>query len=132
MADESYYAWSELRLGGESELVENATGVKRRIVQSRDVVQPGEKVSKADLKKRGVSDAEWDAWVEGGVVRAYPMPKMPEGSTQSPTDFVMESLRTGNREDLDPNMVLSLALSGTHSVPRILDTIGEEVKEVAK
>jgi len=132
MADESYYAWSELRLGGTSELVENATGVKRKIVTSRESVMPGEKVTKADLKKRGLSDEDWEAFLAGGSVRTYPFPNMPEGSTQSPTDFVMESLRTGNREDLDPNTILSLALSGQHSVPPNLDTTGDEVKEVAK
>ena len=132
MADETYYAWSELRLGGTSEIAKSATGAERRVITSREVVMPGEKVTKADLKKRGATDEDWEAMLAGGSIRNYPMPKMPEGSTQSPTDFVMESLRTGNREDLDPNTVLSLALSGQHSVPPNLDTTGEDVKEVSK
>lgn len=129
---EKYYAWSELRLGGESDLIRSATGAERRVITSREVVMPGEEVTKADLKKRGATDEDWEAMLAGGSIRTYPMPNMPEGSTQSPTDFVMDSLRTGNREDLDPNTVLSLALAGQHSVPPNLDTTGEEVKEVAK
>lgn len=134
MADETYYAWSELRLGGESQIVESATGVKRKIIQSREVVMPGEKVTKADLKKRGATDEDWEAFLAGGSVRNYPMPEMPEGSTQSVTDFVMDSLRGGNREDIDANTVLALALGGSGGpmVPAHLDTTGEEVKEVTK
>jgi hypothetical protein len=130
MADQKYYAWSELRLGGESELVMSATGVGRRIIQSRDVVRPGEEVTKADLKKRGLTDDEWDTWIEGGSIRTYPMPEMPANSNQSPSEFVLEGLRQGN-EDIDPNVVMQLALQANaiHAVGASVSG-GEEVKEV--
>lgn len=131
MAESKYYAWSELRLGGESTIHESATGVRRRIIDSRNVVQPGEQVNKADLKKLGATDEDWEAFLAGGSIRDYPMPKMPEGSQQSPNDFVLEKLRSGDREDLDPNTLMALAMGASGPiVPAHLDTTGEDVKEV--
>ena len=132
MAEDTYYAWSVLYVGGESSIHETATGVKRKIVDERNVVQPGEKVNKAYLKKMGATDADWDSFLAGGSVRNYPYPKIPEGSQQSPNDFVMDKLRMGDREDLDPNMVMELAMgAGGPFVPAHLDTTGADVKEVA-
>ncbi len=130
MAEKQYYAWSELRLGGESTIHESATGVRRRIIDKRNVIMPGEKVSQADFKKFGAED-DWEAFIEAGAVRDYPYPKMPEGSQQSPNDFVMDKLRTGDREDLDPNTLMQLAMGGGGPiVPAHLDTTGEDVKEL--
>ena len=132
MADKSYYAWSELRLGGESEMHLSATGVSRKIVVSREVVQPGEKVTKADLTKRGLTDEDWEAFLEGGSIREYPMPKMPASATQSPTDFVLSQLREGITDDIPQETAMALALGGSGGalVPAHLDTTGEAVKEV--
>jgi hypothetical protein len=133
MAENKYYAWSELRLGGESTIHESATGVRRRIIDSRNVIMPGEEVTKADFKKFGATDDDWEAFIAGGSIRDYPMPEMGEGSLQSPNDFVLEKLRTGDREDLDPNTLMALAMGASGPiVPAHLDTTGENVKEVTK
>lgn len=132
MAESKYYAWSTLYIGGESEVRQNASSIGRKIVVSRNIVNVGDPVTKADLKKMGATDEDWEAFLAGGSVRDYPYPKMPEGSQQSPNDFVLEKLRTGDREDLDSNTLMALAMGGSGPlVPAHLDTTGEDVKEVS-
>lgn len=102
---ETWYAWSTLYNGGEAKQIKD-----RKIIVSRNTVEPGEKVTKANLK---ADDATWDALVAGGSVRNYPFPKIPEGFSGSPSEFVMKSLRDGDGE-IDQNTLLALAL-GTPS-----------------
>lgn len=97
-----FYAWATLYNGGETKKVGDRT-----IIVSRNVVEPGSEVSKTKLK---VTDEEWAALVDGGSVRPYPFPKMPESFSGSPSEFVMSQLRKGE-EEIDPNVILGLAMT---------------------
>jgi hypothetical protein len=102
MADAKMYAWTTILNGGETEMVRD-----RKIIHSRSVVNPGEAVTQAGLK---CSDAEWQALVDGGSVRPYKFPKMPEGYDGSPNDFIMSQLRDDSGE-VDQDLVLALAMT---------------------
>lgn len=130
MADETYYAWSTIYAGGESQLIQSATGVSRKIIQSRNIINVGDKVSKADVKKFGGTDADWDALVEGGSIRTYPYPELPAGSVQSPTDFVLESIR-GGQEEIPQDTLVQLVLQ-QNQLHQIGGTTEQQVREVAK
>lgn len=89
----TYYLWSTLYNGGETEAMVTAAGVNRRVVLSRNVLQPGEKVTR---EKLGASEAQWDEWVDTGVVRPYAFPKdLDPSSNESPMDFLRRQIREG-------------------------------------
>ena len=55
---EKYYAWTELRNGGEADRIPVAGGRSERfVVQSRNTLKAGEEVSQSDLG--GIEDAQW-------------------------------------------------------------------------
>ena len=89
MASETYYLWSPVQDGGETKLVPLPTGGERSVVVKRNVVPVGSKVTQ---EKLGADDALWNEWVDGGVVRTYPYPDMPAGSTDSPLVFLQKQL----------------------------------------
>jgi len=66
-----WYAWSDIYNGGETSERPGPGGQMRTIVSSRNIIPRGEKVTKAGLK---VDDDTWDALVDGGSVRQYPVP----------------------------------------------------------
>ena len=101
MADK-WYAWSELRNGGTSTERKNANGSTIRVIESRNIIQPGEVVTQKGL---GVDDAGWDALVAGGSVRNYPLPAGTEEGL-SPHDAVMKNLVDENG-NIDVNKFLS-------------------------
>lgn len=89
MADTDYYLWSPVQDGGETKLVPLPTGGERSVVVKRNVVPVGTKVTQTKL---GVEDDLWNQWLDGGVVRTYPYPDMPDGSTDSPVVFLQKQL----------------------------------------
>lgn len=99
----TYYAWSELRNGGKVDEVVSPTGATKTVVVERNTIAPGSKVKKSDF-----SDEEWDALIDGGSVRPYPMPDDANEYT-SPTQAVLSKLSSGG--DIDQNMILELALT---------------------
>lgn len=105
MADTGY-TWSTLYFGGKTQ--EGRDG--RTLVIERNSIPPGTKVAKSDLKsKYKLTDEEWDQMVEGGSIRSYPLPKMPEGYGGSPAEFVLSQLR-GGETDIKTDVLLGLAL----------------------
>jgi hypothetical protein len=100
----SYYAWSDLYYGGETEQRERADGRSYKVVMSRNIKRRGEKVTQKEL---GLNDEQWDAAVEGGSIRPYPVPE--EASEWvSPTQAIINRLyRDG---EVDPNQLLEMSL----------------------
>lgn len=98
-----FYAWTTIYNGGEVKTVKD-----RKIIVSRNVIEPGTEVSKAKLK---VSDEDWDALVAGGSVRPYKFPKMDSGFAGSPAEFIMSQLRKGE-EEVSQDVLIGLAMSG--------------------
>jgi hypothetical protein len=87
MAD-TLYAWSPIRHGGV---------VKDGVVQDVKTVEYGDTVTQDKLK---ISDADWDALVDAGVVRKQKPPELAEGFTGSPMDALRAQL-TEAGEPLD-------------------------------
>jgi len=111
------YAWSTIYNGGESQ--EGRDG--RKIIMKRNVVEAGSEVTKSKL---GVSDEEWNAWIESGTIRPYPFPKnMQDG--ESPASAVMRALTRGQGE-VSSDMLMELALS--HPPEGLLHTASEEAE----
>lgn len=102
MADQKMYAWTTIYNGGETEMVRD-----RKIIHSRNVINPGDSVSQSGLK---CSDAEWEALVAGGSVRPYAFPKIPEGFDGSPSDFIIGQMRDEDGE-VSQDMLLALAMT---------------------
>jgi hypothetical protein len=130
MADKKLYAWSTLYVGGESEMITSATGVSRKIIHNRNVIHPGEEVTEAQLTKLGATKEDWEAILAGGSVRDYPYPPIPEGSFQSPTDYVLETLRAG-AEDIPQDTLVQLALQ-QNALHMIGGTTDQQVRELAR
>lgn len=100
-----HYAWSDLYGGGTTREVDRPGGGSVTVVEKRNVIARGEEVTKAKLK---VSDEEWNALIDGGSIRPYPLPDE-ASETVSPTQAVLTRLYRG-RGEIDPNMLLELAL----------------------
>jgi len=116
-----YYAWSNLYNGGEVKEVTTSKGMTMNVVVNRNIIEAGTEVSKA---KSGLSDESWDACIEGGSIRPYPMPEDADEVT-SPTQAVISKLTTGTGE-IDQNMLLELALTQ----PLSANPPADEAKEV--
>lgn len=101
----TYYAWSDLYGGGKTKEVTRPGGVSAVVVESRNIVPRGEKVSKSDLK---ISSEDWDRLVEGGSVRPYPVPDNADESV-SPARAIMQKL-VNDTGDIDPNVIMELAM----------------------
>jgi len=102
-----WYAWTELRNGGEAGQIDVAGGRGQRfVIKSRNIVKQGEEVSQTDL---GVDDATWQSWIDGGSVRDYPLPEGTDEYT-SPSQAFLKNLSTGQGElDLDKLMAMGLS-----------------------
>lgn len=124
MAD-TYFAWSTIYNGGESDVIETQFG-RRRVVKKRNIIQPGEKVSKASLK---VEDDVWDNLVATGSVRDYPFPDIPDTFLGSPSDFIMSKLRKGE-EDIDQDLLMKLAMMSSVGPHPTLEAESEDVKTI--
>lgn len=111
-----FYAWSDIHNGGEVKEIKG-----RNIVVNRNMVSRGEEVTKAKMK---VSDEDWDALIDGGSVRSYPVPKdIPEN--ESPASFVVRKMLAGKQE-VDSNLLLELSLSNAQA-----GAFAEELEEEA-
>lgn len=99
----AFYAWSEIRNGGEVEEIKLATGATRRIVSKRNIIEPGAKITKANS---GLSGEEWDRMVDHGVIREYPFP---EGTNEytSPSQAVLKQLSVGGEVPVDTLLALA-------------------------
>ena len=116
-----FYAWSNIYNGGEIKEVTTSKGMTQQIVTNRSIIPAGEEVSKG---KAGLTDEDWDAMIEGGSIRPYPLPEDADEVT-SPTQAVINKITTGTG-DIDQNMLLELAL--TQPLPE--NPSAEEAKEV--
>ena len=88
MADK-FYAWSNISNGGDVMIVTDPLGRERKVVSERNVIPAGDEVSQGDLD---ASDEQWAEWVDGGVVRSYPFPDIPAGSTDSPVVHLQKQI----------------------------------------
>jgi hypothetical protein len=102
-----YYAWSDIRNGGKTEERKSPDGRLRTVVLERNVTPRGEAVTKAKLD---VSDEEWDALIDGGSVRPYPVPEEANDFV-SPTQAVIARLTKPGSGEVDQDMLLELALA---------------------
>lgn len=100
-----FFAWSDLYNGGKIEKVTLPNGGVREVVVERNMIPRGSEISKGKLK---LSDADWDALVEGGSIRPYPLPDEADDNT-SPTQAVLRRLSRDG--EIDQNMLLELALT---------------------
>lgn len=98
-----FYAWSNLYNGGEATTRKASNGSERKIIASRNIIKHGDVVTQKEL---GVSDDEWNALIEGGSVRPYPVPEGTDEHT-SPHRAVMATLVDDNG-DIDVNKLLQL------------------------
>ena len=88
MAD-TMYVWSDLYIGGEA----NELPSGRKLIKSRNIIARGEEVTLADIQEfdEDFDETAWDALVEGGSIRDYPLPEGYNNSgTMSPYTFILE------------------------------------------
>lgn len=107
------YAWTRIWAGGEVERIETSGGGSRNIVKSRNSAEPGDEVSQSDLK---VSDEEWQALLDGGAVRSYPMPEGADATT-SPQQAFLRQIVDPSTGEVDPNQLMESALAGYQAAP---------------
>lgn len=110
------YAWTEIRNGGEIDVVKLPNGGERRVVTKRNSVAMGDEVTKAKLK---CSDEEWDALIAGGSVRPYPLPEGTSSSVSPQRAFMQNALN--DRGDIDFSMMMDMALIHTPQLPEESD-----------
>lgn len=118
----AYYAWTEIRNGGEVEDVELPGGAIRTVVTKRNAVLAGEKVTKKGLN---LSDEDWERMIEGGSIREYPFPEGTNDYT-SPAQAAMRKYLTP-QGDIDINVLLNLGLANPAVV---MNPPAEEAAEV--
>jgi len=104
MAD-TFYAWSDIYAGGESEKREAAGGRLVKVINKRNIIRRGEKVTQAKL---GVEKEEFDALVASGSVRAYPLPEGADDMV-SPSNAFLSSVLDSDG-DVDINKLMDLGL----------------------
>ncbi len=103
----TYYAWSDIRYGGEVEVKKAPGGREIKVVTKRNVVQRGEKVT---MKQLGIEKEEWQHLIDTGSVRPY---DIPEGASEfvSPTAAFVRNV-LNDRGEVDVNKLMELGLSG--------------------
>jgi hypothetical protein len=103
----AFYAWSEIRNGGEFEEIKLATGATRRVITKRKIIEPGAKITKANS---GLTGEEWDRMLENGVIRDYPFP---EGTNEwtSPSQAFMKQFAVGGEIPVDRLLEMGMATS---------------------
>jgi hypothetical protein len=87
---ETYYAWSPIRAGGETDVVVDPLGRERRIIKSRNLIDVGEKVTADDIAE-GDED-EFQAFIDSGAVRPYPYPDV-DNDVEPPVEFLRRRIR---------------------------------------
>lgn len=128
---ETYYAWTELRNGGEAEKISVAGGRGERfVVKSRNIINQGEEVSQSDLG--GIDDATWQQWIDSGAIRTYPLPEGVDEYT-SPTQAFLKNVTTGSGEvDVDKLMELGLShpAGGAYAEDEVEDVDVDEDEDI--
>ncbi len=107
-----YYAWSDIYAGGDSERREASGNRLIRVVTKRNIIRRGDKVTKAALN---VSDEEFDALVESGSIRNYPVPDGADQYTSPSAAFLTSVL--DEEGDVDVNKLLDLGLQNPPARP---------------
>lgn len=102
-----FYAWTDIHNGGETTEVRGRT-----IVVDRHMVKCGDPV---DKEKFGLSDEEWDAMIEGGSIRDYPLPEG-IGENESPSAYVARM--QAEKMELDPDTLLKMNAALEIGVPQ--------------
>lgn len=100
-----YYAWSDLRNGGKVEEIGTPGGGRRMVVLERNITPRGEEVSASKLD---ISKKEFEALVESGSIRPYPLPEE-ASDTLSPAQAVLARLALPGGE-VNQDMLMELAL----------------------
>lgn len=121
---EEYYAWSDLYNGGESVERKNANGSTVRIIESRNIIERGTKVSQSDLK---VSDDDWDHLIASGSVRAYPLPEGADGDV-TPHRAVLAAI-VDDQGDIDVNKLMSLGAASAGALVTLPNPINPPAEE---
>lgn len=127
MANETYYAWSPIRFGKLGEM--NAAGV---VKVDAGTVKVGEEVSAGKL---GVSEEEFQAYIDSGAVRPQEFPELPENFQDSPINHIRRAVRTLQEEVSTPTgtvneRLLRRTLSGALVVePEEGETTDEQTQQ---
>jgi hypothetical protein len=119
----SGHLWSPMRNGGEVKMVPTVTGVERAVVTSRNIIAVGEKVTKKQLD---ASDEQWAEYVEAGVVRDYPYPNIPAGSTDSPLTFLQKKINQAANSEEERLVAMVTGITASE------EELVEEAEEGAK
>lgn len=99
------YAWTRITNGGKANKIPVAGGRgERYVVESRNVVSEGSEVTQADI---GVDDAQWQEWIDRGVLRSYPKPEGTDDYTSASQAFVA-GVASGGEFDIDKLMEMGL------------------------
>lgn len=123
MASETWYLWSPVYDGGETQEVSLPTGGTRSVITKRNVTPVGTKVTQ---EKLGADDDLWNEWVDGGVVRQYPYPDMPAGSTDSPLVFLQKQLNAAANSEEE--RLTALVAGATTTEEALTETVAETEK----
>lgn len=117
------YAWTDILYGGEGEIQKIAGGRQERyVITKRNRVKQGDEVSQSDVD---VDDETWEAWVESGIVRPYPLPDGTDDYT-SPSQAFLASVSTGKGE-VDTNKLMELGLANAQPGAYAKEDEAEEV-----
>ena len=120
-----HYAWTELRFGGEVEQRPASGNRFVNVVTKRNVIARGEKVTQKDV---GVTDEEWQSWIDGGSVREYPLPKGADEYT-SPAAVIVADL-VDDDGNIDINKLIESGLAQPEAAP--VEQPAAETKAVPK
>ena len=111
MAAKTYYVWSAIYNGGDTREIKRPDGRVAVVVEKRNIVPVGEKVTQAQLK---MTDEEWQHLIDGGSVRSYPLPEE-ANEYMSPAQAAINRISKGGEVDTD--MLLELAMQHPVSNP---------------
>jgi len=103
MAAKTYYVWSALYNGGDTKELKRPDGRVATVVEKRNIIAVGEKVTQASLK---IDDDAWQALIDGGSVRSYPLPEE-ANELVSPAQAAVQRITKGGEVDTDMLLELS-------------------------
>ena len=123
-SSDTFYVWSDLYNGGESKERKNANGSTVRIIESRNIIPRGEKITQSDL---GVSDEEWDNLVSSGSIRPYPLPDGADEYTP-PHRAVLEKI-VNEEGDIDVDRLMNLGAPSVAALVTLPNPINPPAEE---
>lgn len=123
----SFYLWTPMRNGGETIDAPTPTGGTRRVVQSRNIIEVGTKVTQKDLD---ATDEQWMEWVDGGSIRSYPFPPdLSPTSTDSPLVHLQKKVKRAAQSEEERLMA---AVEGATTTEESLVEAAAEVDKEEK